>query len=317
MRLKTPLSPTLIFAPLPPPSRAAITQDEKTDDSSKSGLRFRLSEVKENAARPTPTPNAVAKSAPLSEAETERLLARLPPAGRGADDVQDFRLRESSLPPPRAGRTIQAAFAASDANTPPRPSRTNAPLEVLRFEPEGDVELAPALSVTFSQPMVAVSSQEEAAGVVPVKLTPQPAGRWRWLSAQTLLFQPEAEGGRMPMATSYEVSVPAGTKSALGNATAEAKTYKFSTPPPTLKDSYPKDESVSRDALMFLEFDQRVDAARVLEHLKVESGRDVRLRLATSEEIAADKELSEQVKQAQPGRWLAAPAGDRPAPAEG
>jgi uncharacterized protein YfaS (alpha-2-macroglobulin family) len=307
MRLKTPLSLTLIFATiltLAPPSRAAITQDEKTDDSSKSGLRFRLSEVKENAARPTPTPGVVAKSAPLSEAETERLLARLPPVGRGADDVQDFRLRESSLPPPRAGRTIQAAFAAPDTNTPPRPSRVNAPLEVLRFEPQGDVELAPALSVTFSQPMVAVASQEEAAGVMPVKLTPQPAGRWRWLSAQTLLFQPEAEGGRMPMATSYEVSIPAGTKSALGNATAEAKTYNFSTPPPTLKNSYPKDESVSRDALMFLEFDQRVDAARVLERLKVESERDVRLRLATSEEIAADKELSEQVKQAQEGRWL-------------
>jgi uncharacterized protein YfaS (alpha-2-macroglobulin family) len=308
MTLKTPLSLTLILATiltLAPPPRAAITQDnKKTDEASKGGLRFRLSEVKDRPARPTPTPNAVAKSAPLSEAETERLLARRPPAGRGADDVQDFRLRESSLPPPRAGRTIQAAFAAPDTNTPPRPSRTNAPLEVLRFEPQGDVELAPALSVTFSQPMVAVSSQEEAGAKVPVKLTPQPAGRWRWLSAQTLLFQPEAEGGRMPMATSYEVSVPAGTKSALGNATAEAKTYNFSTPPPALKDSYPKGESVSRDALMFLEFDQRVDAARVLERLNVESGRDVRLRLATSEEIAADKELSEQVKQAQEGRWL-------------
>ena len=108
----------------------------------------------------------------------------------------------------------------------------------------------------------------------------------------------------MPMATSYAVSVPAGVKSALGNALAEAKTFNFSTPPPTLKNSYPSGESVARDTLMFMEFDQRVDAARVLEHLKVQTAGDVRLRLATPEEIAADKELSELVKHAQEGRWL-------------
>jgi hypothetical protein len=307
MRLKSLLSLTLILTTLltlaPLPSRAAITQGgDKTDDAAKSGLRFRLSEEKEKVERPVP--NRVAATVPLSEAETGRLLARLPPIPRETSDVQDFKLREDSLPPPRAGQTIQAAFAQPESNGLPTPAKTNAPLEVLRFEPEGEVELAPALSVTFSQPMVAVSSQEEAAASVPVRLTPQPAGRWRWLSAQTLVFQPEAEGGRMPMATSYSVSIPTGTKSALGNTLGESKTFNFSTPPPTLKNSYPSGESLPRDALMFLEFDQRVYAARVLERLEVQTSGDVRLRLATPEEITTDKELSELVKHTQAGRWL-------------
>ena len=107
------------------------------------------------------------------------------------------------------------------------------------------------------------------------------------------------------MATGYTASVPAGTKSALGNALAEAKTYGFSTPPPTLKSSYPSGESLPRDTLLFLEFDQRVDAARVLERLKIEPAGGLRLRAATPEEIAADEELSELVKHALEGRWLA------------
>jgi alpha-2-macroglobulin len=308
MRPKAALSLTLTLITLltlvQSPLRVAAARSARDADAAdeEKGLSFRLSEGEEKAARPTP--NRVVSAAPLSEAETRRLLARLPPIKPDADDVRDFKLRESSLPPPRAGQTIRAAFAQPSSGGADAPARAHSPLEVLRFAPEGDVELAPAVSVTFSQPMVAVSSQEEAAASVPVRLTPQPSGRWRWLSAQTLVFQPEAEGGRMPMATSYKLTVPEGTVSALGNALAEAKSYDFSTPPPTLKGSYPSGEGLPRDALMFMEFDQRVEAARVLERLKAEPA-GLRLRAATSDEIAADEELSSLVKQSQEGRWLA------------
>ncbi|HEX8117880.1 MAG TPA: hypothetical protein VF521_11460, partial [Pyrinomonadaceae bacterium] len=119
------------------------------------------------------------------------------------------------------------------------------------------------------------------------------------------VFQPETEGGRMPMATGYKVSVPAGTKSALGNALAKEKTFDFSTPPPKLINSYPQGESLPRDTPLFMEFDQRVDAARVLSLLKTQPAGVPRLRLATPEEVAADEGLSVLVKHAQEGRWLA------------
>src|SRR5688572_23024473 len=87
----------------------------------------------------------------------------------------------------RTGNTVEVSFPApgtSNAETV-----TAGPLEVVRYSPEGSIPLAPELSITFSQPMVAVTSQEEAATSVPVKLSPQPPGRWRWLGTKTLIFQ--------------------------------------------------------------------------------------------------------------------------------
>lgn len=309
MRLKPALSHLLILTtlltqlPQAPARAASAPQDEAEAET---GLRVRLSEASTTAERPRPNPVAPAEALP--EAEVRSLLARLPAITRGADAAEGFKLRERSLPPPRAGRTIEAAFAAPGVEAPPPAGRTSTPLEVLRAAPEGQVELAPALSVTFSQPMVAVSSQTEVAANVPVRLTPQPAGSWRWLGSQTLLFQPEAEGGRFPMATDYTVTVPAGTKSALGNALAEGKTFKFSTPPPTIKGSHPAGESRPRDALIFVDFDQRVDAALVIERMRVEPSAGLRLRPATPDEIASDAEVSELVKRAQAGRWIVARA---------
>jgi len=64
-------------------------------------------------------------------------------------------------------------------------------VKVVRRSPEGEVPVAPNVSITFDQPMVAVTSQDEAAKTVPATLSPQPAGRWRWLGTRTLLFDPE------------------------------------------------------------------------------------------------------------------------------
>ena len=308
MKLQPSLSLILIWVTiltLLPPTRTQIlmAQDVNETVDSSDGLRFRLSEGAEKVeAPPKPT---VAAAMKVSEVETRKLLARLPPLKPEQGDTLSFKFRERSLPPPRAGQTIQAAFALPTTNAPP-PINSNAPLEVTRFAPEGEVELAPILSITFSQPMIAVSSQDEAAAIVPVTLTPQPKGKWRWLGTQTLIFQPEAEGGRLPMATTYTVNIPAGTSSVLGNALPEAKSFTFSTPPLRLKESsYPGSQGQPRDLLMFLAFDQRIDAPRVLERLKLQpASSGVRLRLATSEEIAATPSVQELVKQAQEGRWL-------------
>ena len=283
----------------------ARAQDPAGTSDEANGLRFRLSEGSEKVE--TGTPNPVVTSEALSEVETQKILARLPKLLTVPGDEADFRLRDNSLPPPRAGQTIAAAFAPLTTGSTP-PAYNNVALEVLRFTPQGDIALAPTISITFSQPMVTVSSQEEAALHVPVTLSPQPGGKWRWLGTQTLLFQPDAEGGRLPMATSYTVSIPAGVKSAVGNTLRETKTFTFATPPPTLQRSYPEGESKPRDALMFLEFDQRINAARVLELLKTQPA--TRLRLATPEEIAADTPISDLVKHAQEGRWLVVRAVD-------
>jgi uncharacterized protein YfaS (alpha-2-macroglobulin family) len=275
---------------------AAVDEETKA----KEGLRFRLSEAPgQPEARPI---SRVANATPLSDAETQAILRRLPPIKTEASDEADFALREKSLPPPRTGETIKQPFPAPNETALPDQKATG-PLEVTRYSPEGEVPIAPNLSVTFSQPMVAVSSQEEAAASVPVKLSPQPPGKWHWIGTKTLLFEPDV---RFPMATQYSVTVPAGTKSVNGGATAVPKTWTFTTPAPTVKTFYPHIASVQRrDALMFAEFDQRIDPAALLKAIKVTAGNtEVKTRLATKEEIEADEQMRDAAKSAERDRWL-------------
>ena len=79
---------------------------------------------------------------------------------------------------------MTSTFPPPASSLLPPAAKPGGNLKVLRFMPEGKVPIAPELSVTFSQPMVAVTSQDAAASVQPVRLVPQPKGRWRWLGTR-------------------------------------------------------------------------------------------------------------------------------------
>jgi alpha-2-macroglobulin len=273
------------------------------NSSDETGLVFRLSEAQDERQRQAQQQIARPATEPLSDEATQILLKRLPPIKVEGDDEKDFALRDRSLPAPRTGQTISEAFPpAGGADRPDQAA--SGPLEVLRVSPEGEIPIAPHLSVTFSQPMVAVTSNEDlAASQPPVKLSPQPKGRWRWVGAKTLLFEPD---GRFPMATEYRVEIPAGTKSAIGGALGATKRWSFATPPLTLKSKFPTGASQPRDPILFVEFDQKIDQASLLKHIGLRAGgREWPLRPATTQEIADDKEIKERVAKAEPGRWMA------------
>ncbi|HKP85216.1 MAG TPA: Ig-like domain-containing protein, partial [Blastocatellia bacterium] len=277
--------------------RGPVTQVNRMNN----GLQVKLSEGTPVSELTQPVSKAPAVA--LSESDTQGVLRRLEPIKAEAADEQDFVIRERSLAPPRTGKTVNASFppaAARDRIDKPE----TGPLEVVRYSPEGDVPLAPQLSVTFSAPMVAVTSHADSvAEGVPVRLTPQPAGRWRWVGAKTLLFETDT---RFPMATEYTVEVPAGTKSASGATLAAAKRWKFVTPPPQVKTAYPVDGPQRRDPLMFVEFDQRINPEAVLKTIKLSAGRSqYRLRLASKEEIDADPTVKNLVAASNKERWLA------------
>jgi uncharacterized protein YfaS (alpha-2-macroglobulin family) len=263
------------------------------------GLTFRLSEGSEEApgARPAVAPTTV-----LDARDTQKVLDRLPPLTEEPGDAVELALREKSLPPPRTGRMVREAFPPPVTAPPPDPAEAG-PLRVLRHAPEGEVPLAPHLSLTFSQPMVAVTSQGEAAKTRPVRLSPEPPGQWRWLGTKTLLFEPT---GRFPMATEYRVEVPAGTRSAIAGALAKTETWIFSTPAPTLVQSHPVGGPVRRDVLLFASFDQRIDPTAVLATLRLHVGGAVfRPRMATAAEVDADPRVKRLAADAGEGRWIA------------
>jgi hypothetical protein len=118
------------------------------------GLSFKLSEGVE-AAKQKPQPPAPAT--PLSDVAVARVMARLKPLAPDATDQKGFEARERSTPAPRSGKTVKESFPPPEA--PPAPDKAEAgPLTVLRHMPDGAVPLAQHASLTFSQPMVSVTS---------------------------------------------------------------------------------------------------------------------------------------------------------------
>ncbi len=288
------------------PTSQVVVEAEPTPQPA-SGLVYDLSVGADQP--PAAERNPLAIGAPLDEADAQKILNRLP-AFEGEDgDVQDFRFPAQSLPAPRPGVVVKVPFPAPVAAE--APATEVGPLEVLRYAPEGDVPLAANLSVTFNQPMVALTGLADLAKLpIPVKLSPQPAGQWRWVGTKTLVFEPLGESGsmaagRFPMATAYTVEIPAGTTSATGGKLANAGTFTFTTPAPQVQAASPQDKPTRRDPLIFVSFDQRIDPQAVLKTIQAAVEDTVfPLRLATDDEIAADEAMSRLTKRGLEGRWL-------------
>lgn len=263
-------------------------------------LRLRLSE---GAPESTTADRPVRAAAePLSAERITEILSRVEPLAQDPAERRDFAFPPQPVPPPKTGRTIANAFPPVQGPAPPE--SVAKPLMVLQHGPEGDVPTATQLSVTFSEPMVAVTSVEQLKQAeVPLKLTPQPPGQWRWVGTKSLLFVPDH---RFPMATRYTAEVPAGTKCLAGTELAEAHRWEFVLPPPRLIASYPNHSSVPLEPLLFAAFDQKIDPAAVLAKLTVWAGdKPVTVRLASQAEIDADETVSRLAQQTLAGRWLA------------
>lgn len=230
----------------------------------------------------------LAKGTPLTDGELKTLLARVPAVAAKDSDVKSFAFRARSLPPPRTGETVTTVFPPPPRPRPADPEEEG-PLKVLRVAPEGEVSMAPRLSVTFSQPMVAVTSHADTvAKGVPVRLSPELPGTWRWIGTRTLLFETES---RFPMATTFTAEVAEGLRSVTGGTLTEGKSWTFSTPPVRLLHSFPTGGPHRLDPMFFLQFDQKIDPERVLATVRLEGGgQPVSLRRVSDEELAKGEE---------------------------
>lgn len=244
---------------------------------------------------------------PLSAGEIELILSRLPVLPIDSDLQTDFNFPAQTLPRPRPGNTVTEAFPPLE--TEPTPGADEAgPLQVLRFAPEGEIPIAPFVSITFNQPMVPLGTLGDLAEAdVPIKIDPSLPGTWRWLGTKTLTFEYDSELiDRLPKATEYRVTVPPGIKSATGGTLAEPVSWTFKTPPPKALIFYPDTSPQPLNPIFFMQFDQRIDPSAVLATIQVSAGGNpVELVLATQTEMDADERVSQLVKDAVEGRWLA------------
>jgi len=295
------------LAPAPP--TASPSEGPVVWRLSKSGLGFRLSNADEDADRDVT--RKVAPSTPLGDGDAKKIVARLPALQSEPDDAKDFAMRGTSIRAPRPGKTVTEAFPPP-AVPPPAAVASAGPLTVERRAPEGPVDIAPHLTMTFSQPMVPITSMDDLSKEkLPVALVPQPAGTWRWLGTKTLMFQPEK---RFPMATEYAVDIPSGTKAMNGQTLAKATQWTFATPPLSVKHSFPGSTQEPLEPILFAELDQAIDAKALLGSIELVGPKGpLPVRMAEPDEIEKNDSVRRLSQQAEKGRWIAfRPSGKLP-----
>ena len=259
---------------VPAPASSLIEREVDLQPTMQSGIQLVLTD----AVRATDPPvdrNPVGE--PLAPKDLATLLRRAAPLQAGDGDRKTFKLPAETLNPP--DRDLVAVDAPSSAV--PVPDVPTGPVQVLRFAPEGDVDIAPKLSITFDRPMVAVSSVEVTRETVPVTLEPEVEGQWRWLGTRTLVFEPTK---RLPMATEFRIQTRESLRSANGEAMAKPFGWTVRTPPPKLSQGM-LGASFPLDPLIVLRYDQPMDPEVVLAKATLSPGTP--LRLATDEEAAA------------------------------
>ena len=267
-------------------------------------------------------PVAVADGQPLGGDQVAAILGRLPAWTGQGHLAQPFRWPVQTTPAPKAGKTVDITFPGpakpGGASGPGKPKESPVgPLKVLRVQPQGAVSIAPFVSITFDQPMVPLATVGQLSTVkVPVTMSPKLPGSWQWIGTSTLRFAADFKDfDRLPMATEYVVTVPAGTRSANGAILGTATTFRFVTPPPTVKQFAPTGRSVKLDPVFVAVFDQKVDPKAVLATIGVKAGSAGRpIRLATPDEVAADPAAAKVAGAAPNGRVVAfRPIRDLPA----
>jgi alpha-2-macroglobulin len=274
-------------------------------------ITIRLSDATPPAPAAAPASRAASAPTPLTQSEIDRVLSILRPLDSAP------RSTEGLVWPARGPEPPPLAGATQGGTLPPPPlASAPTPFAVSHHAPEGPVRVAAVLSIGFSRPAAPLASVEALRDLaIPVRLTPQPPGRWRWVEPSLLVFEPQT---RFPMATDYEVEVAAGTAATDGSRLSAPVRWTFSTPAPTVVRHFPPDDStpVLRDGVVAVEFDQRVDPARVLPLVRMEvGGRAVALRLATPLGVAAANPFPNDERAAHDGRIVGF-VPDSPLPAD-
>lgn len=245
-----------------------------------------------------------ASNAPISELDvsaTQALLSRAEPLP-ALDNSNAPVIRPASAPPPRTGPTEPIAFIAQTgkviADKPVSPAVDKPPGTVAMVPPQilpvGDVEAESEIRVRFTEPMVAIAAVGESK-TAPATITPNVAGTWRWLDTRVAMFQ--AAGKRLPMATEFTITVPAGTKAISGAVLPTDVTEKFSTPPVQIVGTYPT-VPLRPDSPVLVQFDQDVDEKAIQKLLRVEerNGKKLGFTVISLEEATKRWAMNPSVK---------------------
>ena len=146
-----------------------------------------------------------------------------------------------------------------------------APLAIVAAGPRGvvDIDRDPGITMVFNRPMHAVGASA-VEGLPKVRVESDGGrsvdGQFRWIGTRGLLFKPS---GRLPGATRFTVTVPAGSKALDGMALLSDYHYDFATDRPALTNTFPARPLRPTESI-FLQFTQPIEPAELQRHLALE-----------------------------------------------
>ena len=185
----------------------------------------------------------------------------------------------------------------------PKPTDTG-PLRVLRYQPVGDVDIAPDLSVTFSQPMVPLGTlaqldQADRSGQGDTGVARSVAlDRDAYVALRVHRARSIASRWRPATASRF----PRAPRRRPGTSWRPRSHWTFRTPPPKVLTFAPENTTVDTTPLFIATFDQRVDPDAVLKTITLDAaGTKVAIRRATTREIIGNDQVH-QVSDDTPGR---------------
>jgi uncharacterized protein YfaS (alpha-2-macroglobulin family) len=143
-------------------------------------------------------------------------------------------------------------------------------LTIQRAGPIGaltDLAQANEIRIVFSEPIVSLGRIPQPVTAPFVHIEPALGGTFRWSGTTILIFTPER--GQLPHAMPYRVMVDAGVRAVSGRTLSAPYEFRFTTPTTRLLtlESHRRDLRFDRPVVMYLRFNQPVNAAAILPHL--------------------------------------------------
>lgn len=165
--------------------------------------------------------------------------------------------------PPSVTPNSTLAIGGPDKSTLPSYDQ---PFGVVFASPRGETKDPSEITLVFNRPM----RQLDLAGAeapAPVQLEPAVPGRWQWVGTNGLVFVPQT---KLPAATQFRVTVPAGTRALDGSVIDKPFEMRFETARPELVSTspYEGDQHLQPDSSFTLRFNQPIaveEAARAIQ----------------------------------------------------